>query len=58
MILEAKSKKSEDDEIFLSLIKPTDQDMNKIVKSLIVLAEEEYDEDQQSRFINEKKNFG
>jgi hypothetical protein len=32
--------------------------MNKIVKSLIVLAEEEYDEDQQSRFINEKKNFG
>lgn len=32
--------------------------MGKIVKSLIVLAEEEYDENQQSRFVNEKRNFG
>jgi hypothetical protein len=32
--------------------------MGKIVRSLIVLAEEEYDEDQQSRFISEKKNYG
>jgi hypothetical protein len=32
--------------------------MDKITKALVVLAEEEYDEDQQSRFINEKKNYG
>jgi hypothetical protein len=32
--------------------------MDKITKALIVMAEEEYDEDQQSRFINERKNFG
>ena len=32
--------------------------MAKITKSLVILAEEEYDEDQQSRFLNERKNFG
>lgn len=32
--------------------------MDKITKALVVLAEEEYDEDQQSRFINQKKNYG
>ena len=32
--------------------------MAKITRSLVILAEEEYDEDQQSRFLNERKNFG
>jgi hypothetical protein len=32
--------------------------MDKIAKALVVLAEEEYDEDQQSRFIHERKNYG
>ena len=32
--------------------------MDKIAKALVIMAEEEYDEDQQSRFINEKRNFG
>lgn len=32
--------------------------MDKIAKALVVLAEEEYDEDQQSRFIHERKNHG
>ncbi len=32
--------------------------MDKITKALVALAEEEYDEDQQSRFINERKNYG
>ena len=58
MLLEAKPKRNEEEEIFLSLIKPSEQDMGKIVKALIVLAEEDYDEEQQSRFLNEKKNYG
>jgi hypothetical protein len=36
----------------LKLIKPTDKDMTRIVQALIILAEEEYDEDQQTRFVN------
>lgn len=32
--------------------------MDKIVRALVVIAEEEYDEGQQSRFVNEKRDFG
>jgi len=39
-------------------VKPSELDMDKITKALVVMAEEEYDEDQQSRFINEHKNYG
>ena len=32
--------------------------MDKMAKALVILAEEEYDEDEQSRFLDEKKNYG
>lgn len=32
--------------------------MDKMTKALVILAEEEYDEDEQSRFLNERKNYG
>ena len=38
MIFESLAKKSEEQDIFLSLIKPSQKDMDKIVKSLIILA--------------------
>ena len=58
MVLENNKNRSEDQDIFFELIRPTELDMDKITKALVVLAEEEYDEDQQSRFINERKNYG
>ena len=32
--------------------------MAKIIHALVIIAEEEYDENQQSRFISERKDFG
>jgi hypothetical protein len=32
--------------------------MGKMVRALVILAEEEYDEDQQSKFLFERKNYG
>jgi len=58
MKLEKNHHRNETEDIFLELIRPTELDMDKITKALVVLAEEEYDEDQQSRFINERKNYG
>ncbi len=60
MLLEAKGKgkMTEEEVMLLEMIKPGEQEMGKIVQALIVLAEEEYDEDQQTRFVNEKKNYG
>ena len=52
MVLENMNSLTEDEEIFLGLIKPREVEMAKITKSLVILAEEEYDEDQQSRFLN------
>ena len=47
MILEKKkADRTEDEEIFLSLIKPTDLEIDKMTKALVILAEEEYDEDE------------
>lgn len=58
MTLENINKKSEDEEIFLGLVQPRTAEMAKITRALVILAEEEYDEDEQSRFLNERKNFG
>lgn len=58
MLLDNQHQRSEIDDIFLELIRPSELDMDKIAKALVVLAEEEYDEDQQSRFIHERKNYG
>ena len=58
MQLDRKQHRSETEDAFLDLVKPNELDMDKITKALVVLAEEEYDEDQQSRFINERKNYG
>jgi hypothetical protein len=52
MLLDNKKGKTETDDIFLELVKPNELDMSKITKALVIMAEEEYDEDQQSRFIN------
>lgn len=52
MLLDNTHPRSETDDVFLELIRPSELDMDKIAKALVVLAEEEYDEDQQSRFIN------
>lgn len=58
MVLDNNHHRNEEEDIFFELVKPTELDMDKIAKALVVLAEEEYDEDQQSRFIHERKNYG
>lgn len=44
--------------ILYSLLKPKEAEMKKIINCLEILAEEEYDEDSHTRFLNEKKNTG
>jgi|JI6StandDraft_1071083.scaffolds.fasta_scaffold24239_2 hypothetical protein len=44
--------------ILYSLMKPKETEMKKIINCLEILAEEEYDEDSHTRFLNEKKNTG
>ena len=58
MLLENKPNRTPNEDIFLELVRPNPLDMDKIAKALVVLAEEEYDEDQQSRFLHERKNYG